>query len=102
MVSVKITPTSNITILKFEFPEFITKENYEFKNIDEAKHSLLAQKLFYFPFVKTVYVSGNFIAIERYNIVEWDDVKDAVASQINDFVNNGGEIIAETVVTKKV
>ena len=101
MASVKITPTSNITILKFEFPEFITKENYEFKNIDEAKLSPLAQKLFYLPFVKTVYISGNFIAIERYNIVEWDDVKDDVASQINDFVNDGGSIITETVPLKK-
>lgn len=102
MVSVKITPTSNITILKFEFPEFITKENYEFKNIDEAKISPLAQKLFYLPFVKTVYISGNFIAIERYNIVDWEDVKEDVASQINDFVNGGGAIIAETPSAKKV
>jgi hypothetical protein len=35
--------------------------------------------------VKTIYISGNFIAIEKYNIVEWDDVKDAVAEQINTF-----------------
>jgi hypothetical protein len=32
------------------------------------------------PFVKTVY--SNFIAIEI-SIVEWDDVKDAVAEQIS-------------------
>jgi hypothetical protein len=38
-------------------------------------------------------MSGNFIAIEKYNIVEWDDVKDAVAEQINTFVDNGGTII---------
>jgi hypothetical protein len=25
-------------------------------------------------------MSGNFIAIEKYNIVEWEDVKDAVAA----------------------
>jgi hypothetical protein len=25
----------------------------------------------------------------KYNIVEWDDVKDAVAEQINTFVSNG-------------
>jgi hypothetical protein len=29
----------------------------------------------------------------KYNIVEWDDVKDAVAEQINTFVSNGGTII---------
>lgn len=47
------------------------------------------------PFVKTVYISGNFIAIEKFSIVEWEDVKDAVAEQIEDFVNNGGIIITE-------
>ncbi len=102
MITIKTIPTSNPVILKFEFPEFITKENFEFKNIDEAKSSPLAQKLFYLPFVKTVYISGNFIAIERYNIVEWDDVKDEVTEQISDFVNNGGQIIAQAEQPKKV
>lgn len=94
MIKTIIKETQNLTILKFEFPDFIThSESFEYQNIDEAKNSPLAQQLFYLPFVKSVYISGNFIAIERYNIVEWDDVKDAVAEQINDFVNNGGMII---------
>lgn len=94
MTKVTIKETQNPTILKFEFEDFITQnESYEFKNIDEAKASPLAQQLFYLPFVKTVYISGNFIAVEKYSIVEWDDVKDAVAEQIDTFVNNGGTII---------
>lgn len=95
MIKVTIKETQNPTILKFEFQDFITQnESFEFKNIDEAKSSPLAQKLFYLPFVKTVYISGNFIAIEKYSIVEWEDVKDAVAEQIEKFVNEGGTIIA--------
>jgi Fe-S cluster biogenesis protein NfuA len=43
--------------------------------------------------VKTIYISGNFIAIERYSIVEWEDVQEAVADQIEEFVNSGGIII---------
>lgn len=94
MINVIIKETQNTAILKFEFPDFIVRnESFEFKNIDEASNSPLAQQLFYLPFVKSVYISGNFIAIERYNIAEWDDVKDAVAEQINDFVNKGGTII---------
>lgn len=94
MTKITIKETQNPTILKFEFPDFITQnENYEFKNIDETKSSPLAQQLFYLPFVKTVYISGNFIAIERFSIVEWDDVKDAVAEQIEKFVNDGGTIL---------
>ncbi|RTY86989.1 NifU family protein [Flavobacterium sp. RSP15] len=95
MNKVTIKETQNPTILKFEFNDFITQnESFEFKNIDEAKTSPLAQQLFYLPFVKTIYISGNFIAIEKYNIVEWHDVKDAVAEQIDKFVNDGGTIIA--------
>ena len=94
MINVIIRETQNPTILKFEFPDFIANHvNYEFKNIDDANASPLAQKLFHLPFVKAVYISGNFIAIERYNIVEWDDVKEAVADQINDFVNTGGKVL---------
>ncbi|MFY8111633.1 MAG: NifU family protein [Flavobacterium sp.] len=94
MTKITIKETQNPTILKFEFPDFITQnENYEFKNIDETKNAPLAQQLFYLPFVKTVYISGNFIAIERFSIVEWDDVKEAVAEQIEKFVNDGGTIL---------
>ena len=94
MIKINIKDTQNPTILKFEFPDFITQnENFEFKNIDDAKNAPLAQQLFYLPFVKTVYISGNFIAIERYDIVDWEDVKDAVAEQIETYVNQGGVII---------
>jgi Fe-S cluster biogenesis protein NfuA len=96
MSKVTIKETQNPAILKFEFSDFITQnENFEFKNIDEAGASPLAQQLFYLPFVKTVYISGNFIAIERFSIVEWDDVKEAVAEQIEKFVADGGIIIKQ-------
>lgn len=96
MTKVTIKETQNPAILKFEFPDFITQnESFEFKNIDEAGASPLAQQLFYLPFVKTVYISGNFIAVERFSIVEWEDVKEAVAEQIEKFVNDGGIIIKQ-------
>ena len=94
MSKITIKVTQNPSILKFELENFITKnESFEFKNIDETKNSPLAQQLFYLPFVKTVYISGNFIAIEKFSIVEWEDVQDAVAEQIETFVANGGIII---------
>ena len=94
MTTISIKQTQNPLILKFEFPDFITNnESFEFKNIDETKSSPLAKELFFLPFVKTVYISGNFIAIERYSIVEWEDVQDAVAEQIQNYVAKGGKII---------
>lgn len=102
MEKITIKPTQNPAILKFEFSDFIAKSsNFEYKNIDETGSSPLARQLFYLPFVKTVYISGNFIAIEKYNIVEWTDVQEDVSAQIEDFVNNGGEIITAEAETKK-
>jgi len=99
---ISITPTSNETILKFEADRFLTNHNsFEFKNIDDAKHSPLAQQLFYLPFVKKVYIASNFVAIERYNIVEWHDVQDEVANQIENYINNDGIIITEEAVKPK-
>ena len=95
-MKINIKETQNPAIIKFEFPDFITQnESFEYKNIDEAKNSPLAQQLFYLPFVKSVYISGNFIAIERFSIVDWDDVKDAVAEQIENYVTSGNKIIIE-------
>jgi len=82
-ITIKIQPTNRPTIIKFEADVFLTrKQNYEFKNVDEAKNSPLAKQLFYLPFTKTVYISGNFVAIERYDIVEWPEVQNEVAEQI--------------------
>jgi Fe-S cluster biogenesis protein NfuA len=100
---VSVRETSNNAIIKFELNAFITKhESFEFNNIDEAKASPLAQQLFYLPFVKKVYISGNFIAVERYSIVEWSDVQDEVAEQIEAYLNDGGIVIEETAQAKKV
>jgi len=101
-MNITLKETQNPTILKFEFTDFITKnESFEFKNIDEAISSPLAQKLFYFPFVKTVYISGNFVAIERYNIVEWDDVKEEVHQMMTDYITTNKPILVNTEKTAK-
>ncbi|SHI91276.1 NifU family protein [Algibacter luteus] len=100
---VSVQETSNKAIVKFEVNQFITQhQSFEFNNIDEAKESPLAQQLFYLPFVKKVYISGNFIAVERYNIVEWNDVQDEVAEQIEAYLNDGGIVVENTAATKKV
>lgn len=105
MFKINIKETQNPAIIKFEFPDFISYgSNFEFKNIDETANSPLARQLFYLPFVKSVYVSGNFVAVERFSIVEWADVQDDVKKQIEDFVTNGGKVLIETEkeTTKKI
>jgi Fe-S cluster biogenesis protein NfuA len=94
--TVEIKTTNKPSILKFEFNEFLTKQKgYEYHNIEEAMKSPIASQLFYLPFVKTVYISQNFIAIEKFNIVEWADVQDEVSEQLLKHLNDGGKIVDE-------
>lgn len=101
--NIEIAQTSNPNIIKFNADSFLTTaSSYEFNNIDEAKSSPLAQQLFYLPFVKTVYISQNFVAIEKFNIIEWDEVQQEVADSISEYLNSGKLAITEVSTPKKV
>ena len=92
--SINIQPTNKPTIVKFEANKFLTQhETFEFHNIEEAARSPLAQQLFHLPFIKTVYIAQNFVALEKYNIVHWKDIQNEVAGQIESFLNEGGVVI---------
>ncbi|SIQ24582.1 NifU family protein [Maribacter ulvicola] len=101
--SITVVKTNNPNILKFETNHILVqRKNYEFKNIDDAKNSPLAQQLFHLPFIKTVYISGDFIGLERYDIVQWEDVKDEVAQQLVEYLNAGEPIVLEEDMDKPV
>ncbi|MFT7073745.1 NifU family protein [Patiriisocius sp. Uisw_017] len=96
-------PTANENIVKFVANVFITQaKSYEFSNIDDAKPSPLAQELFYLPFVKKVYISQNFVAIEKFDIISWEDIQEEVAVSISEYLNSGKEVITESETQKKV
>lgn len=90
-------PTSNPAVYKFQASIFLVQGGpYEYRNIDEAQDSPLAQQLFHLPFVKTVYISGNFVAIERFDIVEWEDVKTELGQKLVDYLNEGLPVVNES------
>ena len=93
--TITIIPTNNPNIMKFETNHFVSpNKNYEFQNIDQAKDSPLAQQLFHLPFIKTVYIASNFIGIEKYDIVGWEDIKESLAQQLVEYLNAGQAAVA--------
>ena len=99
---ITIQETNNNAIVKFVSNQvLINGGSYEFTNVDEAKDSPLAQQLFYLPFVKKVFVTANFIAIQRFDIVEWVDVQEEVREQIEAYLNEGNTVISEMVSSRK-
>ncbi len=94
-ISLKIDTTTNNAIIKFTASTVLISGSYQFNNIDEAKNSPLAQQLFHLPFVKRVLISANFVAIEKFDIVEWSDVQEEVKEQIETSLNSPGVLILE-------
>ena len=93
---VNIEPTSNEQIVKFIADQPLTKaESFEFSNIEEARVSPLAQELFRLPFVKTIFISQNFIAIEKFDIVDWESVQNEVADSIKTYLSTEKPVIIE-------
>lgn len=101
-ITLSIQPTTNPDIIKLETSKVLVKGSYEFKNVDEAKKSPLAEQLFYLPFIKTVYISSNFIALKRFPIVEWIDVQQEVAEFVLEYLKSGRELVIDDTVNRKM
>ena len=100
--NLKIEITNIPTIIKFTSSDILASGSHQYNNIDEAKNSPLAQQLFHLPFIKRVYISANFIALERFSIVEWSDVQDEVKEEIEKYLNAGGVVVSEEKAVKKI
>jgi Fe-S cluster biogenesis protein NfuA len=87
---------------RFEFNINIgISEPRKYNSVEETKDAPLAQQMFYLPFVKSVQLFDNGIELERFDILDWKDVIEEVTKEIQNYLNQDGEIIKEQV-TKKV
>lgn len=84
------------TIAKFNItPPLAISISKTFINIDQAAGAPLVKQLFYLPFVKKVALENSTLIVERFDILEWEEVIEEVAIQIEDYLNGGGEILDE-------
>jgi Fe-S cluster biogenesis protein NfuA len=105
MTTHKITveETNNPSIVKFNSNQLLTKGgSYQFNNIDEAKESQLSQQLFHLPFVSKVFISANFVAIEKFDLVEWTDIQEDIRELIEMYLNQGNSVITDAATPKKI
>lgn len=87
-ISIYTESTPNPSVLKFVSSKLIINENLEFNNIDEAKEVDFVKKLFGFPFVKSVYLSKNFISITKYDIKDWGEITSELRIFIKNYLEN--------------
>ena len=88
--------TPNPKVMKFVANRAIIQgDSVEFMNIDEAKNSPLAMKLFHFPFVREVFIAKNFVSLTKYDAMEWEDVVMEVREFIREYLAEGGVVVHE-------
>ena len=87
---IKYKETSREEELEFYSNKFLSEKRLEFIKIEDAKNFPLIQQIFYLPFVKKVVLNKRSVYIEKLNILEWNDVKNELCKQIQDFLNEGG------------
>jgi Fe-S cluster biogenesis protein NfuA len=102
-VSVYAEMTPNPGVMKFVANKrLIDVDHVEFANIEEAQISPLAAALFNFPFVKNVFISTNFIAVEKFNVVEWDAVTQELRQFILAHIQEGKAVLTAVPAPKAV
>ncbi len=92
MFTINIENTDTPTILKFVANTMLTNGSFEYNTVEDASNSNLVQQLFHLPFIKKVFVTANFMAIERYNIVEWSDVQEELQQVIENYLNKNNSL----------
>lgn len=65
----------------------------EYKSVEEAKDAPIAKALFNFPFVKSVFISSNYISVMRHDAVLWQDIVHELRIFISEYLNKGNAII---------
>ena len=66
----------------------IVEDSFEFNNIEEAQEMEFAKKLFEFSYIKSIYISKNFISITKYDIKNWDEVSLELRNFIKSYLEN--------------
>ena len=92
-VQTEITPNPNS--LKFIPGKIVSKNgSFEITNKDETDNELI-KNLLSANGVEGIFLGKEFISINKYDHISWDEVKHIIISFINDFYSSGKECVIE-------
>ena len=92
-VQTEITPNPNS--LKFLPGKSVSnKGSFEITQIDQTNNELV-KNLLSINGVEGIFLGKDFISINKYDDISWDEIKHIVISLINDFYSTGKECVVE-------
>ena len=99
-VQTEITPNPNS--LKFLPGKIVSNQgSFEISSKDETNNELL-RNLLAINGVQGIFLSKDFISINKHDHVSWDDIKHIVISLINDFYSTGKNCIIDKALNENI
>ena len=92
-MKLQIKYTADPTIVQLEAPVVLVKGNYQYSKGDNTQDSPLAGELLRLPFIKTVYFSANFIALQSTGNIHWEEVTPELVGQIETALSQGEALV---------
>ena len=92
---VQTETTPNPNSLKFLPGKTVSNGgSFEINNKDDVKNDLI-RNLMSINGVEGIFLSKDFISINKYDDISWDEIKHIVISLINDFYSSGKEFVID-------
>lgn len=90
-VSVYAEQTPNPATMKFvcTLPLLEMGKSAEYQSIEDTANSPLAARLFSFPFITGVFISGNFITLKQQGEIDWQEVFPELREYIQNYLMLG-------------
>jgi len=88
-INVYTESTPNPNAIKFVADVLLTDGTLEFINASQAQHAPLVKDLLGFPFVSSVFVSRNFITVNKNDALGWEEILQQLREFISESLNSG-------------
>ena len=86
--SIYAESTPNPEVMKFVANRMLADKSVEIKSLQDAKGISVAEELLKFPFVKSLYISSNFISVTKIPAIDWENIAMQLRIFIADHLNS--------------
>ena len=96
VISIYTEQTPNPETMKFVANKLLYPgKSADFPDVESAKPSPLANEVFGFPFIKSVFIASNFVTLTKTPETEWSDVVPAIRQFLKEYLEEGKAVINE-------
>ena len=100
VVNIYLEGNPNPNSLKFVADYMLVEpgKNYDFPDLESAKHAPLAAELFGYSYVRRVFYMSNFITVTKTEDISWMEIQDELKAHIVGYLQSGKPILEDVAV----